>query len=704
MKRLKNLSFAWLITLASLVLANTPADGSELSVADRAVVAKYRAARIDRDMYIARSTIKNSDRQIKGAPARLKREQPAVDKAKAAFQAAEKVLAQRENELEAATAKANDSDEATTKAAVAEATKKRDQAKQELNRKSYALKRAEARLENVQKSIDKAKSDKAKAEESIPKLEVALKEATAVYEGLRKQSVAAELKHAGTQKPQTVSDAVDRLIDERLKKENVPASALVEDGKFLRRATLDIAGRIPTYQEVVEFLKSDAEDKRAKAVDRLLTTADYGRTFGTIFADLTTHRPTTTATRTRDHFRGWLIECLNLNRTWDDIVSDMIAGEGDTGSNPGTIFLVAYRLNNQPNPPDILAASGEMFMGLQIKCAQCHDHPFVDDWSQDDFWGMAAMFSRVRLKGSSVYRALEYELTDNDVEEKELFRVGGGVKYPAPLPNGQIAIPDPTDETKTIKTVSAQYLDGFKPELQEKGFYRRDFANWLTSPENPYFARAMVNRLWGHFFARGLVQPVASMNPENDGTHPEVLSLLEKEFRESGFDLKHLIRCIVRSRTYQRSSRPTDENIEDKTLYSHMAVKTLEADALLDSLTIAIGRPLMSDNRRQSYKDLFDTRLPDVDPGKFTHNIPQVLRMMNAREYNDASTVIAAATNDKPTEAAIENLYLAALARKPTGEETKTMKSFVDESTNTREAYSDVYWVLINSAEFLVNH
>jgi hypothetical protein len=350
------------------------------------------------------------------------------------------------------------------------------------------------------------------------------------------------------------------------------------------------------------------------------------------------------------------------------------------------------------------AASGEMFMGLQIKCAQCHDHPFVSNWSQDDFWTMAAMFSRVRLKGTSIYRALEYELTDEDVEEKELFRAGGGIKYPPPLPSGMIAIPDPTDETKTLRTVSAKFLDGVAPALPEKGFYRQGFANWLTSSENPYFARAAVNRLWDHLFARGLVDPVAHMNSDNDPTHPEVLAELESEFKRSGYDLKHLARCIVGSRAYQRSSRPLDENIDDKKLYSHMAVKTLEADALYDSLTVAIGRKPNTDNRRQAFKDLFDTRLPDVDPGKFTHSIPQILRMMNAREYNDASSIVGAATNGKEPAEAVAGLFLAALSRRPSEEETKTMINYVDEGEDKRTAYGDVYWVLINSAEFLVNH
>lgn len=666
------------------------------SLADQAVVVKYQAARHDRDAYLAKSTIKNSDKTIQAAPARIKKEQKTVEQTKAAHEAAQKVLAEKEAVAKAAMDGGN-SDQ------LKKATQELSQAKQKASRAKYAYDRATAKLKSEQDRVEKAKVDKKAAEESIPKLEAAAEEASERHLELRNQARELELKRAATQKPSEISRVIDEVIDARLAKEKVSSSPQVEDGKFLRRVTLDIAGRIPTYAETVEFLASEDPDKRQAAVDRLLASDDYGRTFGTIFADLTTHRPTTTATRTKDHFREWLIECLNVNRQWDDVVTDMLASEGNTGANPGSIFLVAYRLNNQPNPSDIVAATGEMFMGIQIACAQCHDHPFVDEWSMDDFWAMSALFSRTRMRGSSVYRALEYEVTDEDVPEKELFRMGG-VKYPPPLPGGQIAVPDPTDETKTLKTISAMYLDESVPELPKKGFYRAEFADWLTSKQNPYFARATVNRLWAHFFARGLVQPVADMGPYNEATHPEILDALEKAFKKSDYDLKFLVRAITASAAYQRTSRPLDENIEDTELYSHMAVKTLEADALFDSLTVAIGRTPMSDNRRQQYKDLFDTRLPEVDPGKFTHSIPQVLRMMNGREYNDASSQIGTVTNGKEPAQAIEGLFLAALTRRPTDDELARMQKYVEESDNPRTGYADVYWVLINSAEFLVNH
>lgn len=696
-----------LLVLATLALASAQrpsrAQDAEPSIADQAVVARYKAARHERDAYLAKSTIKNSDKAVEAAPARIKKEQKTVDQTKVAREAAVKVLAEKETALKAAQEAASGTDDEKLKAAVQTATRERDQAKQQAGRAKYNYDRAAAKLKAEQDRVEIANADKKAAEESIPKLEAAAKELKERHLALRKKARELELGLVALQKPGEISKVIDKVIDARLAKEKVPTSAQIEDGKFLRRVTLDIAGRIPTYSEVVEFLDSDDPNKRQAAVDRLLASDDYGRTFGTIFADLTTHRPTTTATRTKDHFREWLIECLNVNRNWDDIVTDMLASEGDTGAHPGSIFLVAYRLNNQPNPPDIVAATGEMFMGIQLACAQCHDHPFVEDWSMDDFWAMSALFSRTRLRGSSVYRALEYEITDKDVPEKELFRMGG-VKYPPPLPGGQIAVPDPTDETKTLKTIRAKYLDESVPELTEKGFYRAEFASWLTSKENPYFARATVNRLWAHFFARGLVAPVADMSPENEATHPEILDALEAGFKESDYDLKFLVRAITGSSAYQRTSRPLDDNIDDKELYSHMAVKTLEADALFDSLTVAIGRTPMSDNRRQQYKDLFDTRLPEVDPGKFTHSIPQVLRMMNGREYNDASSLIGTVTNGKETPQAIEGLFLAALARRPREDELARMQKYVEESGNPRTGYADVYWVLINSAEFLVNH
>jgi hypothetical protein len=673
------------------------------ALANQAVVVKYQAARHKRDAYLATATIKSADQTIKNAPARIEKERKVLEKALEAKVVADANLAEKEAALKTAQDAAEGTDDETLKAVVVAEKRERDEAKRQADRKKYDVTRAEGRVKTEKDRIIKANADKAAAEKSIPELEAAEKEANQRYEELKAQAIEAEGERAVGQKPKSLSTIIDKEISARLTKAKIPASPLVEDGKFLRRVTLDIAGRIPTYAEVIEFLGSDNPDKRAAAVDRLLASDDYGRSFGTIFSDLTTHRPTTTATRSNGHFREWLIESLNRNRAWDDVVTDMIAGEGDTGSNLGSIFLVAYRLNNQPDPPATVAAVGEMFMGIQLACAQCHDHPFVEEWSMDDFWATTSLFSRARLKGTSIYRALEYVVTDDDVAEKELFRMGG-MKYPPPLPGGQIAIPDPTDETKTLKNVSAIFLDETVPELSEKGFYRKEFAAWLTSTDNPYFARATVNRLWAHFFARGLVQPIADMSPDNEATHPEILTTLEDGFRQSGYDLKFLVRAIVASETYQSSSRPLDENDEDKELYSHMAVKTLEADALFDSLTVAIGRSPMLDNRRQTYKDLFDTRLPEVDPGKFTHSIPQVLRMMNAREYNDASGIVGTVTNGKDRPEAVAGLFLAALTRRPNEEEAERMLKYVEEADDLRTAYSDIYWVLINSAEFLVNH
>jgi hypothetical protein len=374
------------LVLCLIVFGERLAPGAQdvSSLADQTVVVKYQAARHKRDAYLATATIKSADQTIERAPARIEKEQTVLDKAQEAKAAADVDLAEKEAALTTAQGAAEGNDDEKLKSAVVAATRVRDEAKRQADRKKYDVGRAEGRVKAEKDRIVKAQADKAAAEKSIPKLKVAEAEANQRYEKLKAQAIVAETAHASGQKPQSISTTVDEVIAARLTAVKIPVSPLTEDGKFLRRVTLDIAGRIPTYQEVITFLESHDPNKRTAVVNRLLASDDYGRTFGTIFSDLTTHRPTTTATRTKDHFREWLIESLNLNRAWDRIVTDMVAGEGDTGSNPGSIFLVAYRLNNQPDPPATVAAVGEMFMGIQLACAQCHDHPFVEEWSMDD--------------------------------------------------------------------------------------------------------------------------------------------------------------------------------------------------------------------------------------------------------------------------------------------------------------------------------
>jgi hypothetical protein len=318
---------------------------------------------------------------------------------------------------------------------------------------------------------------------------------------------------------------------------------------------------------------------------------------------------------------------------------------------------------------------------------------------------MAAMFGRVRLKGESMNgRELDHLVTDSDVDLKEMVRMNG-IKYPDQLPGGKINIPDPVNPGQTLKNVSAQFLDGSKPaELPEKGNQRQAFARWVTAKENPYFARATVNRLWAHFFGRGIVEPIVNLHPENEPSHPDLLDLLTEEFKRSDYDLKHLVRSITLSRAYQRSSKRIAGNEEDNKFFSHMAVKPLDSYVLIDSLCVSLRRPVATGTRRRDDAAVFDTRLPGGDPQKYTHSIPQVLKMMNAKEHADANNAMQTVTSGKSPPEAIEQLYLVVLSRRPTTAETEDMVRYVNESPNPRQGFADVFWVLLNSAEFLVNH
>jgi hypothetical protein len=376
--------------------------------------------------------------------------------------------------------------------------------------------------------------------------------------------------------------------------------------------------------------------------------------------------------------------------------------------------MLANRMNNFPRPADIASTAGKLFMGVQLRCSQCHDHPYVDEWKHEDFWGVAAFFSEVRdhgmlPDGNSRDPAL-YDRPNPD-EKKEtgyMNRLKRAGLLPPPG-NGQIAIPEVTDPTKTLRLVKARFFLGEEPlpsppggEGTPKESYRGRFAAWLTSADNPYFARAAANRLWAHFFARGLVA-VDDSRPNQPPSHPELLDLLEREFKSAGFSQKRLIRAICNSQAYQRTSRPLPGNKDDQELFSHMAIKMLNADQALDSLSVAVGRTPPAGKNRDQQTAIFATSEADDDRTEFSHGIPQFLQMMNAGLANSSPPIIGKLTAGKSKEDAVRGLYLAALSRPPRADEMSRMLAFL-ESGESNQRYRDIYWVLLNSAEFILNH
>jgi hypothetical protein len=545
--------------------------------------------------------------------------------------------------------------------------------------------------------------------------------------------------------PLPVAARIDREIDRRLVEAKIRASPLADDAEFIRRLSLDIRGRIPTAERTAAFLADTDSGKRQKLIDEFLADAAYGDYFGTVWY----HRMAKPTMDNRQllsmKFRDWLAERFNRNDTWDAIVRDILTASGDRDQNPATVFYLAHAEGNGRReivPARVNASASHLFLGVKLECCECHDHMFDHSLKQTDFWGMAAFFTatqaenagrldegapgvresvpsaQVAEKASKAAAKLKAIAKVAPKAAEKAAKAAEKIATKAAAAKGAAVIPDTGG-----KTVQARFLHGETPKLAGNSEYRPILAKWLTAPENPYFAKAMVNKVWANFFGRGIVNPIDDMRSDSPNTHPALLDALAAEFTTSGFDIKHLIRCICNSNAYQRTSRPLAENREDEELYSHMKLKVMSADVLYDSLTTVLARePAAAPGRfaakikakaklgprtpREEFRNFFHAEADD-DAGvveDYTHGIPQVLRLMNSQSIGDTKSVVARLTkaNESP-EKAIEALYLRVLSRRPTADESERMVKYVA-AGDAAKGYGDAVWVLINSSEFLFNH
>jgi hypothetical protein len=515
-----------------------------------------------------------------------------------------------------------------------------------------------------------------------------------------------------------VALAVDKEIQRKLSEAKVPASSLADDAEFLRRIYLDLTGKIPTYEQAVKFLGSKDPYKRAKLIDEILASEAYGHHMANVWTDLLIkHDFDNNKNLKTDKFETWLAEQFNKGEPWNKIVHTMMTADGKEADNPPVFFTLANQDNNQPSPSKLVGATGNLFMGIQIQCAECHVHPFTSKWKPTDFWGMAAFFGHTRIEREGADKKgkggiAQVKEIDSDKEMKK----GKKDKAPPILAGATIAIPDPTNAKKTVGTAKAKFFESSEPKLSDKGPYRPAVADWVTSSKNHYFAPAMVNRTWAHFFARGFVNPLDDMKDDNAPSHPVVLKLLADEFTKSGYDLKYLIKCMCNTQAYQRTSRPLPENAADEILLSHMPVKVFTSDMLLDSIAVATNTsPPKSGGGEKMPKGakggggggglrgFFDVNEYGDDPRDYAFGIPHVLKMMNTNVTNsayDAASRIAKGTSNKPK--VIEDIYLTVLSRRPSPDETKRMQQFVAQQGESR-GYGGVFWALLNSAEFVCN-
>jgi hypothetical protein len=526
-----------------------------------------------------------------------------------------------------------------------------------------------------------------------------------------------------------VAAAIDQEIDRRLANANVPPSPPADDAEFLRRACLDVAGRIPTAERAAAFLDSTDPHKRQKLVDELLASPDYGRHAADLWRpllapiDLSKKRPPV------DRFAAWLAEQFNRNRRWDRFAADLLGVTGDIKDRPESEFLMANGENFQPKPSLLAAATGRVFLGVQVQCAECHDHPFAP-WTQADFWGLAAFYGKLRNTGT---KGPPFVLTE-DPDPKPLEVKNGGVERLVIRPGGAVVIPSAGGNKGAGREIPAKLLGSPPRTLDDDAPFRPELVAWVISPQNRYFARAFVNRTWAQFFGRGLVNPIDNQHDGNPPSHPALLDLLAREFVESGFDVKHLVRCVCNSRAYQRTSRPAAGNEKDAELFSRMAVKPIGPEALYDSLMVIYnlggdknkpgpgGKPMTKPGEkpqpqpdaakpasgpmspRDEFVNFFRSQ-GGADPAEFSHGIPQFLRRMNGDPFNAPAPIVERLVRENASpEKVIETLFLATLSRRPTPREQELMANYVARRPTREQGYAGVLWVLLNSGEFVLNH
>lgn len=513
--------------------------------------------------------------------------------------------------------------------------------------------------------------------------------------------------------PAAVAAKIDAIIDAKLAAAGVPASPQADDAEFLRRVYLDIVGVIPPASKVKSFLADKSPGKRDKVIDELLADHRFGENFAHYWHDLLVKRDpdNNRLIKTHDVFVKWLTSQFNHDKPWDATVRAMLTAQGDQALVGETFFIVANYEMGQPQPQKVLGTASALFLGNQMMCAECHVHPMTPEWTQDDFWGMAAFFGKTRAErennGKKNTNGLA-KLTD-DMAAK------GKGKNAATQPDGTIRIPDPRNDGKFIGTAKPKLLG--EPVVDKSKVTRTYAADWFTSPKNPFFARAAVNRLWAQFLARGFIPQLDDLRPDSTPSHPEALQLLAEEFVAAKFDVKHLIRVITHTQAYQRSSKTLSQNKEDAELYSHMGMKVLAPRMLFQSLAVATAnnvdsptdgisnsKPTKTDTAGQGLA-FFDAREYDEHPGEYTYGVPQLLKLMNAKLPPACDAAAKTMAKIGSRDKVIEHLYLTALSRYPTADEAKKLGAFIaKQGSDPAKGYSAALWVLLNTAEFVNNH
>ena len=492
----------------------------------------------------------------------------------------------------------------------------------------------------------------------------------------------------------TPRNAVDTFVYKKLKSLGIPPAGPCDDQTFIRRVTLDIAGRLPTVEEVNAFLADAAPAKRDHLIDRLLDSDDYANFFARKWSSILRNRRTDgSLSFSTIAFHGWIRESIRENKRYDQFVRELVTASGSVASNPAVSWFKQVPDTNQR-----IEDAAQLFLGQRIQCARCHHHPY-EKWSQKNYAQMSAFFSTVSKKN-----------TADANEPSFVSRVGGASgRHP-----------------KTGQNLPPAGLEGEELSIPATEDPREHFADWMTDLDNPFFARSLANRYWKHFMGRGLVEPEDDMRVTNPPSNPELLDAMANAFVDSGFDMKALVRLICQSNVYNATANANADNLGDKRSYSRFYPKRMTAEVLLDAVdavtlsrTAFAGMPLgtraieLPDSGFRTYfLDVFGqpegTTACECERSQEA-NLAQSLQLLNSEEMQtklsaDQGRAAKLATDQRNDEQKVRELYLIALSRQPADNELKAALGYLSAKQNRREAYEDVVWTLVNSKEFMFNH
>ncbi len=492
---------------------------------------------------------------------------------------------------------------------------------------------------------------------------------------------------------------VDELVFAKLEELGIPPSPVCNDATFIRRSYLDLTGALPSAEEARAFLESTDPAKRDRLIDDLLASGAHADFFTNKWSAILRNRnENNNFTRGTYAFHDWIRDSIRKNMPYDEFVRGIVAASGDVSMHPPVAW---YRALN--TPLELAEDTAQLFLGLRIQCARCHHHPF-ERWSQSDYYSFQAFFTQVgRKNGLNGLRVQD---------EPRIYHKRGVGKGRNPRTGEQL---DPAG------------LGGEPVKLNPDQDPRMALVDWMADPKNPFFAQALVNRYWKHFFGRGIVDPEDDMRVTNPPTNPALLKGLAQRFVDSGFDTRDLIRTICQSRVYQLDSEPNAYNENDKQNYSRYYAKRLQAEVLYDALNKVTAS---STNFRGLPNGSRAVQLPDQNVSNYfltvfgkpqgaspcecersaDANLAQILHMLNSNEVQGKLTsgsgraAQLAAQKERSHEERIRELYFWVYSRPPVDEEMNLAVSYIQRKENVKEAYEDLIWALVNTKEFLFNH